>query len=206
MPHGGQGVHISHARYFLERHLRSVFDGDIAKHHAATPPGLTLYEWVIRPHRVDGLPFHDAMLEESGHNATSGPGLVSWTKSASSEKPLQQNFDRSKTKQQRCGKTAIYSYFPLVSQDTQGGVEVQSIDENRGLFQKSDGWQVVHVHKSPSWKAAYQAPARYFTPANASCLYATRPPPYERRAGDSARACVVFMCTYQLDRKGLHGS
>ena len=42
----------------LHRHLRSVYDRDVATYQATTSEELSLYEWFISPHRMDGLPFH----------------------------------------------------------------------------------------------------------------------------------------------------
>src|SRR3989337_1720740 len=51
-------------RAVLERHLQSILDNDVAAYHATTVPELTLYEWYVTPHRIDGLAFHDFMLAE----------------------------------------------------------------------------------------------------------------------------------------------
>ena len=44
---------------FLLRHLESIYDNDIETYHTTTNEDLTLYEWWVTPHRLDGLPFHD---------------------------------------------------------------------------------------------------------------------------------------------------
>ena len=36
---------MSDVRDFLERHLRSIFDGDVATYKATTADDLGLYEW-----------------------------------------------------------------------------------------------------------------------------------------------------------------
>ena len=46
-------------RDFLHKHLQAIFDSDLQTYHTTTVPELTLYEWYITPHRVDGIPFHD---------------------------------------------------------------------------------------------------------------------------------------------------
>ena len=62
-------------RAFVERHLQSIFDNNIAAYHATTVPELTLYEWYVTPHRIDGLPFHDFMMIEAARPDTSGTAL-----------------------------------------------------------------------------------------------------------------------------------
>ena len=47
---------------FLLRHLRSVQENDIPAYHETTSQDLTLYEWWVTPHRMDGLPFHEFMM------------------------------------------------------------------------------------------------------------------------------------------------
>ena len=44
---------------FLLQHLSAIFQNDIPSYHATTSINLTLYEWWMTPHRLDGLPFHD---------------------------------------------------------------------------------------------------------------------------------------------------
>ena len=44
---------------FLHRHLNAVYQNDLQDYHATTGEDLTLYEWWVTPHRLDGLPFHD---------------------------------------------------------------------------------------------------------------------------------------------------
>ena len=46
---------------FLLQHLQSIYDNDIETYHATTSENLTLYEWWVTPHRLNGLPFHDFM-------------------------------------------------------------------------------------------------------------------------------------------------
>jgi hypothetical protein len=48
---------------FLFRHLQSIQENDVETYHATTSADLTLYEWWVTPHRLEGLPFHDFMLQ-----------------------------------------------------------------------------------------------------------------------------------------------
>ncbi len=55
---------------FLLRHLQAIHENDIASYHATTSDDLTLYEWWVTPHRLDGLPFHDFMMTENTRQGT----------------------------------------------------------------------------------------------------------------------------------------
>jgi len=44
---------------FLLKHLGGIMNNDIASYHETTAVDLTLYEWWVTPHRLDGLPFHE---------------------------------------------------------------------------------------------------------------------------------------------------
>ncbi len=41
---------------FLKVHLQSIQENDIQTYQETTAEDLTLYEWWITPHRIDGLP------------------------------------------------------------------------------------------------------------------------------------------------------
>ena len=72
-------------------------------------------------------------------------------------------FDLANYAEQRYGDTAITSYTLLVSTSASGGVSVVSYNESRVMVKFAEGWKIVHVHKSPSYKsplAPALAPAR----------------------------------------------
>ena len=46
---------------FLVNHIQSIMKYDIETYHATTSADLTLYEWFVTPHRIDGIAFHDFM-------------------------------------------------------------------------------------------------------------------------------------------------
>jgi hypothetical protein len=149
---------MSEIRAFLEKHLQAIFDGDLETYHATTVPELTLYEWYITPHRIDGLAFHDFMMTEGARADTTSsplvPDLRGW-----SEKP-RTRFDLASYSEQRYGEAAIATYTMLISQSTPQGVFVNSHNESRVLVRFHEGWKVVHVHKSPAWNAPFQPPKR----------------------------------------------
>ena len=48
---------------FLLRHLQGIMENNIAEYHETTAEDLTLYEWWVTPQRLDGLPFHEFMMD-----------------------------------------------------------------------------------------------------------------------------------------------
>ena len=136
---------------FLLKHLQSIYDNDIQAYHTTTRVDLTLYEWWVTPHRLEGLPFHDFMMAESERRGT--------VFGAENDNPATQDtprtrFDLANLNIQRYGDTAIASYTLLTSTGTEQGVQVAGHNESRVMVKSGWSWKVVHVHKSP----AYQAP------------------------------------------------
>lgn len=129
---------------FLLKHLQGIMQNDIASYHETTSEDLTLYEWWVTPHRIDGLPFHEFMMTS---NAERGAVF-------GAEETGKTRFDVSNLHIQRYGDTAIASYTLLISTSSKDGVKVASHNESRVMVKIENQWKVVHVHKSP----AYQAP------------------------------------------------
>jgi hypothetical protein len=142
----------------LERHLQSILDNDVATYHDTTVPDLTLYEWYVTPHRIDGLPFHDFMMAEAARPDTAGTALEPNPAGASTAEPPRQRFDLANYAEQRYGEVAICSYTLLVAKGTSAGVTVRSHHETRVLVRIGGAWKIVHVHKSPAWPAPYAPP------------------------------------------------
>ncbi len=137
---------------FLERHLQSIMDNDLETYHATTSPDLTLYEWWVTPHRIDGLPFHDFMMSSNEKR-----GAVFGSEIEQNGKTLKPptRFDLANLHIQRYGDTAIASYTLLLSSSLPEGVKVASHNESRVMVKLDGQWQVVHVHKSPGWPAPH---------------------------------------------------
>lgn len=125
----------------LYRHLQSIFDRDAATYQETTAKELSLYEWFIVPHRQDGLPFHLFMIEHG------------WA-----DKGGDYRYDLWEPRLQLYGDTAIVSYTFMMTIARGETIEHQSHNESRVLVKEDDGWKVVHVHKSPSWKAPMDPP------------------------------------------------
>lgn len=132
---------------FLLKHLQGIMNNDIASYHETTAEDLTLYEWWVTPHRLDGLPFHEFMM-----NSNSERGAV-----FGAEQTGKTRFDLSNLHIQRYGDTAIASYTLLISTSSTAGVQVAAHNESRVMVKLSgvEGWKVVHVHKSPAYSAPH---------------------------------------------------
>jgi hypothetical protein len=146
-------------RRTLERHLQSILDGDVGTYHATTSAEATLYEWYVTPHRIEGLPFHDFMMIETGRPGSAATPLDPLPSSGGAADKPRQRFDLANYAEQVYGETAVCSYTLLVARSSPAGVAVRAHNETRVLVRMDDGWKVVHVHKSPAWKAPYEAPA-----------------------------------------------
>jgi len=140
---------------FLRRHLRSILDNDLEVYHRTTGEDLTLYEWWVTPHRIDGLEFHDFMMHEHARLGTSfgaeDDARLHKDSTASTR------FDLANLCIQRYGDTAIASYTFLRSSGVETGVRVAAHNESRVMVKQSGQWRVVHVHKSPAWQAPHSA-------------------------------------------------
>jgi hypothetical protein len=149
---------LESVRPLLEKHLQSILDNDVPGYHASTIPDLTLYEWYVTPHRIDGLPFHDFLMTESARPDSPATTLEPSPAEGGPPDRARQRFDLANYHEQRYGDVAICSYTLLVSKGTSKGVVVRSHHETRVLVRMDGTWKVVHVHKSPSWPAPYAQP------------------------------------------------
>ena len=137
---------------FLLKHLKGIQENDIASYHETTAKDLTIYEWWVTPHRLDGLPFHEFMM-----NANAARGSVFGAEDKGQK--AQSRFDLSNLHIQRYGDTAIASYTLLISTALPEDVRVAAHNESRVMVMMGGAWKVAHVHKSPAWKAAHVQPA-----------------------------------------------
>jgi hypothetical protein len=142
---------------FLLKHLNSIRENDVDTYHATTDEDLSLYEWWVTPHRLDGLPFHDFMMENSSQRGTFF-GVESDDSNREEDLPKQSRFDLANLRIQRYGDTAIASYTLLNSTGSSQGVQVAAHNESRVMVKLDGGWKVVHVHKSPAWPAPHIQP------------------------------------------------
>ena len=132
---------------FLLHHLQSIQQNDVVAYHATTDDDLALYEWWVTPHRIDGLPFHEFMMNS---NAEHGTVFGAEVKARSVTR-----FDLSNLHIQNYGDTVIASYTLLISTASPEEVKVASHNESRVMVKLNGTWKVVHVHKSPAWHAPH---------------------------------------------------
>jgi len=133
---------------FLLKHLRSIQENNIPEYHETTAEDLTLYEWWITPHRLDGIPFHEFMMTS---NASRGSVFGAEDKGQQAKSRL----DLANLHIQRYGDTAIASYTLLISTALPEGVKVAAHNESRVIVKLNGEWKVVHVHKSPAYSAPH---------------------------------------------------
>jgi hypothetical protein len=139
---------------FLKQHLHTIQQNDVEAYNQTCAGDLTLYEWWVTPHRIDGLPFHEFMM-----NANAQQGTVFGAEVGGESQPAATRFDLSNLRIQRYGGTAIASYTLLTSAITSEGVRVAAHNETRVMVKLEGDWKVVHVHKSPAWQAPHIPPA-----------------------------------------------
>jgi ketosteroid isomerase-like protein len=132
---------------FLKKHMGSIQENDTKTYNETTAEDLTLYEWWVTPHRIDGLPFHEFMMASNAERGT--------VFGAEGKGKTTTRLDFSNLHIQRYGDTAIASYTMLISTATAEGVKVASHNESRVMIKLDGAWKVVHVHKSPAWQAPH---------------------------------------------------
>lgn len=121
---------------FLHRHLESIFNQDSETYAATTADDLSLYEWFVTPHRQDGLDFHFFMIDHSWAGTN-----------------VDFRYDLLEPRLQLYGDTAVVSYTFMLTRADEEGISHRTHNESRVLVHGDEGWQVVHVHKSPAWQA-----------------------------------------------------
>ena len=130
----------------LDRHLRSIWAGDLADYAATTAPDVTFYEWYISTQRIDGLDFH---LRETAANQRAA--------AARRQAGLRYEVEHEvlAPKVQLYGEVAIVTYTLLMRYTTDEGVRHTEHNETRVFHRRPEGWRLVHCHKSPMWPAPH---------------------------------------------------
>lgn len=141
---------------FLMQHIHCILKNDLKGYHDTTHSELTLYEWYVTPHRIDGIPFHDFMMES---NAARGTVFGAPSEDDQKSKKPETRFDLANLRVQQYGDTAIASYTLLLSTALSTGVQVVAHNESRVMVREEGKWRVVHCHKSPAWNAPHTPPA-----------------------------------------------
>jgi len=117
---------------FLEKHLNAIYSGDFKTYEETTHKDLTLYEWFVAPHRIEGLKFHKFMMENNWANTHDGF-----------------NIHLTDKKAQIYNDTAILTYTLIISYKNEGKIEHKVVNETRVVIKFGNTLKVVHVHKSP---------------------------------------------------------
>lgn len=136
----------------FHRHMQAILDNDVAAYHQTVIESMSMYEWWVTPHRIDGVPFHEFMMTTNASQKTvfGSDGLRS----------EQTRYDYSNLLVQEFAEAAIISFTLLVSSSTPQGVVVKAHNESRVLVRVEGVWKVVHVHKSPAWGAPHIPPGQ----------------------------------------------
>jgi len=142
----------------LDRHLRSIWAGDLETYRATTAPDVTFFEWYISTQRIDGLDFH---LRETAANHRAAEAQ----RAAGHLNEVEHEVLAPKV--QLYGDVAIITYTLLMRYTTQEGVRHTQHNETRVFHRRAgeseipcsspvpakpkrgSGWQLVHCHKSP---------------------------------------------------------
>ena len=131
----------------LDRHLQSIWAGDLETYSATTDPEVTFFEWYISTQRIDGVDFH---LRETAANHRSAEARRQGGQRYEIEHevlaPKVQFFDN----------IAIVTYTLLMRYTTQQEVRHTEHNETRVFHQGPAGWRLVHCHKSPMWPAPHK--------------------------------------------------
>lgn len=134
----------------LDRHLQSIWDGNLDTYQATTGTDVTFFEWYISTQRIDGLDFH---LRETAANARATEDRRRSGQRCEVEHEVLQ------PKVQIYGDVAIITYTLLMRYTNAEGVRHTEHNETRVFQRRGAGWQLVHCHKSPMWPAPH-APKR----------------------------------------------
>jgi hypothetical protein len=130
----------------LNRHLSSIWGGDLGTYRATTASDVTFFEWYISTQRIDGLDFH---LRETAANyrAAEAQRAAGHVYEIEHEvlTPRVQLFE----------DVAIVTYTLLMRYITDQGVRHTEHNETRVFHRRANGWQLVHCHKSPMWPAPH---------------------------------------------------
>ncbi len=130
----------------LDRHLKSIWAGDLETYRATTGEDVTFFEWYISTQRIDGLDFH---LRETAANFRAAEAK------RQAGKRYEIEHEVLAPQVQLYGDVAIVTYTLLMRYTTDDGVHHTEHNETRVFHRQPAGWQLVHCHKSPMWPAPH---------------------------------------------------
>src|SRR5512136_859975 len=123
----------------LDRHLRSIWEGDLQTYAGTTAQDVTFFEWYISTQRIDGLDFHlreTAAVHRSAELRRQSGELY------------QVEHEVLAPRVQVYGEVAIVTYTLLMRCTAGQGVTHTEHNETRVFHRGEAGWQLVHCHKS----------------------------------------------------------
>ena len=145
---GGLSHGSRNSRVPVEAFARAFRSNNIPAYHETTAEDLTLYEWWVTPHRLDGLPFHEFMMTS---NASRGSVFGAEDKGRKRKAVLICRICISNAMAIRRLQVTRCSSAPLLPE----GVKVAAHNESRVMVKLDGAWKVVHVHKSPAYSAPH---------------------------------------------------
>lgn len=118
----------------LQKILTAAPAGDVETYRKYTADDLSCFEWYVHPYRIDGSAFHLNLIEENGK----------------AKNKAKRRFDVLTPRFQIYGDTAVVTYNLLVTTSVDGENSFHSFNETRVFVRSSEGWKMVHFHKSPA--------------------------------------------------------
>ncbi len=118
---------------FLNRHLNAIYSGDFEYYKNSCSEDLSLYEWFVSKHRIDGVDFHRFMMENNWADSHSGFNITLSNKRA-------QIYDN----------VAVLTYTLILSAKKDDSIFHRAVNETRVVALIDGELKVVHVHKSPA--------------------------------------------------------
>ncbi len=129
----------------LDRHLRSIWAGDLETYSATTAPDVTFFEWYISTQRIDGVDFHLREIEANARAAAIRREQGLYEVEHEVLAPHVQLY----------GDVAIVTFTLLMRYRTGDEVRHTEHNETRVFHRREGAWQLVHCHKSPMWPAPH---------------------------------------------------
>jgi hypothetical protein len=130
----------------LDRHLRSIWEGDLETYRATTAPEVTFFEWYISTQRIDGLDFHLREIAATSRSAGA---------SAETGKHREVEHEVLAPRVQSYGDIAIVTFTLLMRYSGPECVTHTEHNETRIFHHRGGEWVLVHCHKSPMWPAPH---------------------------------------------------
>jgi hypothetical protein len=116
------------------RMLNAIHTGDANVYADASSEELSCFEDVCQ-YRIDGLPFHLAMIRRAGEHPELAPARFDILS------PRVQIYQE---------KTGIVTYTRLNTYDENGRSRWTTFNETRVFIQQEGKWKMVHFHRSPT--------------------------------------------------------